>query len=687
MSMTDFHWRLNANTLLSAFDAIILRLTARGNACGVEKRRRRLFLFSSLLGPLLALQVPIGLWLLDVAPDRRLVILVSSIGSFWLLPVLLWAFPRRYDLVTFAANANLNFAVLWAAFHYGGVSSPFLLWYFLVPLLGFFCLGSGAKARAKIIGSMVVAIGSFAAACFWLEPAHDALADSDLMIMGVISLASSSIFSIGFTLYYGRIIESHSDLIAEIRRHEETALDLRRMQANAEKVAHAVSVQNLQLEAARSHLEFSALHDALTNLPNRRYFNQEIAKLTMGSQTESAFVAVLMIDLDRFKPVNDTFGHHAGDNVLLTAAHRIQLCVNASDFIARVGGDEFVIICRTCSSEDQVASVADRIIKAMNEPILFGRSTLRVAASIGVACKSQDGLGASNLWVEADIALRHAKSRGSSRVEFFNKTLQSTLVYKNEIAAELVSALENRQFTVFYQPQVDARSRRIIGAEALVRWQHPVRGMLAPPAFLHIAEELNLLSKIDSYVFERVLDDLTFWQRECGYQGRVSINVAARTLLDNTLGQKLSQTTVSPQRLTFELVETIFFDEVCQELASAVANIKALGIEIEIDDFGTGHASIISLLKLSPNRLKIDRQFVQPLIDAPEDRRLLTAMIEIGKSMNIGIIAEGVETEEQAVILTALGCDILQGYGIGRPMAAGAFAALLMTSPLISDPR
>ena len=680
MSMMDFQWRLNANTLLSALDAIILRLTAPGDACGVENRRRRLFLFSSLLGPLLALQVPIGLWLLDVAPDRRLIILALSIGSFWLLPILLWALPRRYDLVTSAAIANLNFAVLWAAFHYGGFSSPFLLWYFLVPMLGFFCLGSGPKARAKVIGSMATGIGLFAAASFWLEPGPDALADSDLMIMGVISLASSSIFIIVFALYYGRIIESHSDLIAEIRRHEETALDLRRMQENAERVAHAVSAQNRQLEAARSHLEFSALHDALTNLPNRRYFNQEMAKLTADPSVEAALTAILMIDLDRFKPINDAFGHYAGDNVLLTAAHRIQRCVTASDFVARIGGDEFVIICRACSSEEQVATLAQRIIQAMSEPILFGRSTLRVAASIGVACKSRHSLG-NNLWVEADIALRHAKNRGSNRVEFFDQTLQTTLVYRNEIAADLIPAFESQQFIVFYQPQVDARSRQIIGAEALVRWQHPVRGLLAPPAFLPIAEDLNLLSKIDSYVFDRVLEDLAFWQSECGYQGRVSINVAARTLLDDTLGQKLRETKVSPHTLTFELVETIFFDEVCQDLAAAVANIKALGIEIEIDDFGTGYASIVGLLKLSPTRLKIDRQFVQPLIDAPEERRLLTSIIEMGRSLNIGIVAEGVETERQAAILTSLGCEILQGYGTGRPVPADAFAALLRKSP------
>jgi EAL domain-containing protein (putative c-di-GMP-specific phosphodiesterase class I) len=323
--------------------------------------------------------------------------------------------------------------------------------------------------------------------------------------------------------------------------------------------------------------------------------------------------------------------------------------------------------------DEQLAALADRIIEAMRQPVDYRGHPCRFGVSIGIAANS--GVDARQLLVNADLALYRAKSRGRNRYEFFNEELQSEIVRTKQTADEILGGLERHEFTAYYQPQFDARTLEIVGVEALSRWKHPRRGILAPDAYLKVAEELNVVALIDRIVLEHALENLERWSRSHLNIPRVSVNVSARRLEDKDLIEGLRKLDIKPGTVSFELVESIFLDENDDLVTWNIEHIKDLGIDIEIDDFGTGHASIVSLLKLRPRRLKIDRQLITPITGSVAQRQLVASIIEIGKSLGIEVVAEGVETMEHARILKELGCDILQGYFFGRPMEAKAFKA------------
>jgi diguanylate cyclase (GGDEF)-like protein len=376
------------------------------------------------------------------------------------------------------------------------------------------------------------------------------------------------------------------------------------------------------------------------------------------------------MDLDRFKHINDTLGHAAGDAMLIHASNVIKANARASDFVARIGGDEFIVVCRG-RGDDELATLADRIIEAMRQPVDYKGHQCRFGVSIGIAADS--GIDAKQLLVNADLALYRAKSRGRNRYEFFNEELQSEIVKTKQTADEILGGLERNEFIAYYQPQFDANTLEIVGVEALSRWRHPRRGILAPDVFLNVAEELNVVSLIDRTILEQTLENFQRWSLDGLNIPRVSVNVSARRLEDKDLINGLRKLGIKKGTVSFELVESIFLDEQDDLVAWNIEHIKELGIDIEIDDFGTGYASVVSLLKLQPRRLKIDRQLITPITGSAAQRRLVSSIIEIGKSLGIGVVAEGVETMEHARILKELGCDILQGYAFGRPMDAKSF--------------
>lgn len=429
-------------------------------------------------------------------------------------------------------------------------------------------------------------------------------------------------------------------------------------------------LRNAELEMAKGRIEHVALHDSLTGLPNRRYLDEMLAtSARRGERT-----ALLHLDLDRFKQINDTLGHAAGDAMLMHASKVIEANAGAADFVARIGGDEFVVICGGRDDHD-LAALADGIIEEMRQPVNFRGHQCRFGVSIGIAATSGEGLDARQLLVNADLALYRAKSRGRNRYEFFNEELQSEIVETKRTADEILAGLERNEFIVFYQPQFDAGTLEIVGVEALARWQHPTRGILTPAVFLRVAEELNVVALIDRTVLKRALADFECWQLQHLNIPRVSVNVSARRLEDKDLINGLRKLNIRAGTVSFELVESIFLDENDDLVAWNIEHIKDLGIDIEIDDFGTGYASIVSLLKLQPRRLKIDRQLITPITGSLPQRRLVSSIIEIGKSLGIEVVAEGVETMEHARILNELGCDLLQGYALGRPMDAKALEA------------
>ncbi|MCG6121394.1 MAG: EAL domain-containing protein [Microvirga sp.] len=439
--------------------------------------------------------------------------------------------------------------------------------------------------------------------------------------------------------------------------------------------------RNEALEQAKARIEHNALHDSLTGLPNRRYLDrvleQRLQSVAQCDVRSEPGLAILHVDLDRFKHINDTLGHAAGDAMLRHSASVLRSASAGDTFVARVGGDEFILLCAGLS-HGEIADLAGRIVAELRKPVAYQGHECRFGVSIGVAvsgCGVASGdVDGKRMMIDADIALYRAKKRGRNRYEFFTDALEAEIVHTKRVADEILRGLEDDQFVVFYQPQFDAQTHDIEGVEALVRWRHPTRGLLAPAHFMRVAEEMNVVGAIDKIVLRQGLRDHSHW-RELGLPiPRLSVNVSARRLRDEELIEDLRSLTIEPGALAFELIESIFLDDDDPEIVRNIAAVKGLGIEIEIDDFGTGYASIVSLMKLQPNRLKIDRQFVRPIMESARQHKLVRSIIDIGRSLDIGVVAEGVESMEHANELRLMGCDILQGYAFARPMPAAELA-------------
>jgi diguanylate cyclase (GGDEF)-like protein len=448
------------------------------------------------------------------------------------------------------------------------------------------------------------------------------------------------------------------------------------------RAREAAEARNLELEQTKSRIEYNALHDSLTGLPNRRHLDEVMSAHAMRFAAGEEIAALLQIDLDRFKQINDTLGHAAGDAMLVHTAQMLRRVVSPNDFIARIGGDEFVIVCRrarekACEVEAEMAELSRRIIAALRNPMIFEGHECRVGVSIGIAGDMDQIADPLRLAVHADIALYRAKSRGRNGFQFFNDQLHTEIVTTKQIADDILSGLERNEFICNYQPQFCARTLEIVGVEALARWQHPTRGLLAPYSFLKIAEELNVVASIDRIVLEQTLARVKEWQEAGIAIAKASVNVSARRLNDEELICSLRELDIPPGILSFELVESIFLDDNDEIISWNVDKVKDLGIDVEIDDFGTGYASIVSLMKLKPARLKIDRQLIMPIVHSAGQRQLVKSIIDIGKSLGIDVLAEGVETMEHAKILRGLGCDALQGYAFARPMDGAALSAFV----------
>jgi diguanylate cyclase (GGDEF)-like protein len=426
--------------------------------------------------------------------------------------------------------------------------------------------------------------------------------------------------------------------------------------------------QNRQLAEATRSLAYISRHDAQTGLPNRRYFDGFIDDATALGVGRISFFHV---DLDRFKDINDTFGHAAGDDVLVAAAERLSSLLIEDEFVARIGGDEFVIVSR--GDAVRIDELGKATLAALSQPIPLANSLCRIGGSIGIATLQAGDDNLRQLLVNADTALYEAKRLGRNRIEYFTDALKAKSQTLKRRTDDVSRAVENDEFFPVFQPQFDAVTHVLTGVEVLARWQHPTHGVLAPDTFLDIAANLNKVSAIDAMIFEKALVQYMRWSASGLKVPKMSVNVSAQRLMDCDFHRRLAEVRLPGGRLSLELLESISFEGENRALLEGIRQIKSHGHEIEIDDFGTGHASIVSLLELAPQRLKIDRKLIAPIVTHAPQRRIVASMIEIGRSLGIEIIAEGVETMRHAELLCDLGCHGLQGYAFARPMTSDDF--------------
>ena len=446
-----------------------------------------------------------------------------------------------------------------------------------------------------------------------------------------------------------------------------------------------LAVHQVGLLRARAATEHQATHDALTGLPNRTLVVDRLDRSIAHARRTSGSCAVLFMDLDRFKEVNDTFGHAAGDGLLRAVADRLTLCVRDEDTVARLAGDEFVILLPHLAAPDDVVTVAARVLDALGEPFTVADERLLLAGSIGIALYPADGQSAQDLLAAADAAMYRAKETSGASFELFSADLATQALERLHTEARLLDALGSDELVLHYQPIVDLQTGRAVGAEALVRWNHPEQGFLLPGHFVPIAEQSDLIVMLGEKVVFDACRELRRWQDLGLHDQFVSVNVAARQFrhgLVSTVTAALRATGANPERLVVELTEGTVVDNISQ-VASALAELNDLGVTCAIDDFGTGYCGLRYLGTLPVTSLKIDRSFIQGM--TPSAAAIVAATIAMGHSLGLTLVAEGVETPEQRRFLTEHGCDRIQGYLVGKPMPADELVDLLQIARLDAD--
>jgi diguanylate cyclase (GGDEF)-like protein/PAS domain S-box-containing protein len=446
--------------------------------------------------------------------------------------------------------------------------------------------------------------------------------------------------------------------------------------------------ERVEAEERLAHL---ARHDPLTGLPNRAALLDDLARALARAARRNRSVAALFLDLDGFKVVNDSLGHAVGDQVLVAAADRVAGLLRTGDLLARLGGDEFTVVLEDLDDQAEAIALADRLVTALRQPLEIEGRRHVVTASIGIGLSEPGDRDAADLIRQADLAMYRAKELGKGRYEVFDQSLARRARRRLDVEAELRSALETNELELHYQPEVDIAADRIVGMEALVRWQHPVRGLLPPSEFIDIAEESELILDLGRFVLERAVHTAAEWVARFGDRApEMSVNVSARQLQDaefvSDVRRVLRTHSLLPHRLRLEITESAVADGVAHEV---LGELQRMGIRIAIDDFGTGYSSLSYLDRLPVDIVKIDRAFLAPVL-SPDDRApVVEATLAMARSLGLGVVAEGVETPAHVALLLRVGCLRAQGFFFGRPAAAAAAERLLAEQHVgsIDEPR
>lgn len=416
---------------------------------------------------------------------------------------------------------------------------------------------------------------------------------------------------------------------------------------------------------------FLALNDPLTKLPNRVYLKQELEKRLLD-ELELCF---LFLDLDRFKTINDMYGHTTGDKVIQVVAERLKASLNELDFIARVGGDEFVIL---SSDSLHVKTLSERLLQSLEAPIEIGFEQFRVSASMGIACSPKDGKSFETLFRNADTAMYEAKKSLQKSCVFYTKSMTEQLLNISKLDNDLKHAVENDEFVIFYQPQINLFTNKMIGLEALVRWQHPVEGMIPPNNFIPRTEETRLIIPLGLLIFKKALEQMKRWQEKGFFDGILAINISSVQIEEEDFVEKIEairqEIGVSALNIELEVTESCFMN-FPEHVSKTLQKLETVGYKISIDDFGTGYSSLSYLKQLPLDKLKIDRSFIKDLPYDKDDQAISKAIIALGKTLNLEVLAEGVETEEQKAFLIENRCDSMQGFLFAKPLSAEVLEA------------
>jgi len=439
----------------------------------------------------------------------------------------------------------------------------------------------------------------------------------------------------------------------------------------------------------QTRIERQANYDTLTGLANRSLLQDRLQQALLTAASFGTRIAVAFVDLDRFKYINDSLGHHVGDELLKEVASRIQACVRECDTVARLGGDEFVLLINGHSGPESVRYLMERLLAVVSQPWTIDQGEFHVSCSIGIALHPEDGEDARTLLKHADSAMYRAKDSGRNNSQFFTRDLNTLMTERLEMDGHLRRALDRRQFVLAYQPRVNLDGGRIVAAEALLRWRIPNRGTIAPQKFIALAEETGLIVPIGKWVLQTACAQNKAWQDEGHAPIVVSVNVSARQFrqenIVQTVAEVLKDTGLEARYLELELTESMVMHDAAK-LVAMLDELKDLGVQISVDDFGTGYSSLSYLKRFPVDRLKIDRSFVEHIATDPDDATIVRTIIALGHNLGLKVVAEGVESEEQLRFLRSNFCDEAQGYLMGRPVSARHLRRMFTTRSK-RDPR
>ena len=459
-----------------------------------------------------------------------------------------------------------------------------------------------------------------------------------------------------------------------------TVLDAR-LQSTAFKLNESLKESNSKLQLANNELRQRAFADPLTNLPNRLLFEDRLihALLRLERTNRSSVkdrLGILFVDLDGFKPINDSFGHAAGDEILIGAAQRLLAQARSSDTVARVGGDEFLVLLEDAQDAAACMAVANRILKSLSQPFQLGNKELQITCSIGIVVFPDHG-DRDHLIANADAAMYVAKRNGGNSFAVFEPHMGSDASEQLELQSDLRNAIQRQQMSLHYQPKIDGERGSIIGVEALLRWTHPERGMIAPDIFIPLAERFGIIINLGNWVIEEACRQLAEW-RGMGLQMRVAINLSVHQLRESGLAERITQTlqrhNVQASQLLCEITESVAMEDT-QATQRTFEELRDIGVYLSIDDFGTGYSSLNYLRQLPAQQLKIDRSFIRDLETEEDARAVVHAVVHLAHALGLRVVAEGVETAAQRDILLNMHCDELQGYFYAKPMPADRLLA------------